>query len=70
MLDLGFPYYFFGSPNSIDTDVWINHPHPSKTALEEIKAAHPATEKWNISLIQIPYDQPLRFQMMILHKGM
>ena len=53
MLDLGFPYYFFGSPNSVDIDVMIDHPHPSKTSLEEIEAAHPATKKWNISLIRI-----------------
>lgn len=60
MLDIGFPYYFFGSHNSLDVDVLVDHPETSNEAVDAIKLLHPATKDWNMSLIGIENGRIVR----------
>jgi hypothetical protein len=58
MIDIGFPYYFFGSPDSTDTDVMIDHPdalsqETDSKIVKALKAQYPAIEKWNINIVRI-----------------
>lgn len=62
MIGIGFPYYFFGSPNSVDIDVMIDHPmarnfHGDKQIVAELKATYPAIETWDINLVRIANDK-------------
>jgi len=62
MIEIDFPYYFFGSPNSVDIDVMIDHPmaknlHIDKQIVAELKATYPAIETWDINLVRIANDQ-------------
>jgi len=60
MINIGFPYYFFGSHNSLDVDVLVEHPETSDKAVAAIKVIHPATKDWNMSLIGIEDGRVIR----------
>ncbi|MFD2603474.1 hypothetical protein [Flavobacterium suzhouense] len=58
MIEIDFPYYFFGSKDSLDIDVMINHPQASgierdKELINDIKQKYPSTTDWNINIITI-----------------
>lgn len=56
-IDIGYPYYFFGSPDSLDIDVLIDHPGSWENAIQDIQQQHPVTKEWNIGLITINDDR-------------
>jgi len=56
-IDIGFPYYFFGSPDSLDIDVLIDHPEPWDQVIKGLQQRYPAAKEWNISLISIKDDK-------------
>jgi len=58
MINIGYPYYFFGSPNSVDVDVMIDHPEASSRESDSmiahaLKHNYPETESWNMNIIRI-----------------
>lgn len=58
MIDIGHPYYFFGSPDSIDVDVLVDHPEMTgsssdKEIIKKMIESHPSIQAWNLSLIHI-----------------
>ncbi|QPH40094.1 hypothetical protein [Pedobacter endophyticus] len=58
MIDIGYPYYFFGSPDSVDIDVMIDHPEASSKEGDSmiahaLKLKFPEIGQWNINIIKI-----------------
>lgn len=58
MVDIGYKYYRFGSKDSIDIDVLIEHEKASgeekdKQLIDILKAQHPNIVDWNINIIAI-----------------
>jgi hypothetical protein len=58
MIDIGFSYYFFGSEDSMDIDVMVDHPEAgSKESDSQIikflKQQYPEIKEWNINIISI-----------------
>jgi hypothetical protein len=58
MVNIGLNYYFFGSADSQDIDVMVDHPEATGTPADKdlvtaIKAAYPEIGDWNINIIRI-----------------
>lgn len=56
--DIGYEYYRFGSKDSLDFDVLINHPNATgvesnNDIIETINFINPITKNWNINIIKI-----------------
>ncbi|MEG1592234.1 hypothetical protein [Chryseobacterium sp.] len=62
MIDIGFSYYFFGSDDSLDVDVMIDHPAASSLESDSqiikiLKEDFPEIDAWNINIIRIDEGQ-------------
>jgi hypothetical protein len=58
MIDISYPYFIFGSPDSIDIDVLVDHPGATgsdadKLIVSLLKEKYPTIKDWNLSLIKI-----------------
>lgn len=58
MTDIGYKYSFFGSSDSTDIDVMIDHANATgeptdKDLITSLKNKHPDIKEWNINIISI-----------------
>jgi hypothetical protein len=56
--DIEYEYYFFGSKDSLDIDVLVNHPNATglekdRLLIPELKAKSNLIEDWNVNIVKI-----------------